>query len=468
MIDKRLVISALAILSLYIVMQYLGFGIMPIRMLIDGDKGIIVKNSITVKANTAIAVHGPHVYIAWYDHAKKSVMLNASNDGGNTFKRIAVASTDNAVINGIIAKGSYINIVWTSEVNGQYDVFLSHSSDGLAFKTINVSNNDGDSTFPAMDADGNMVYIAWIDSTYGNTEVLLRVSKDGGNTFSDTINISNSKGNSESVSIAAEGSSVYIAWHDNSYGRFGVFIRASHDYGNTFSDAIMLSDPNMDSGFASVLAEGKDVYVAWISNIDGNNNSNTNNLYLRVSNDGARVFNDTITVSKNVISAPLLASDGALISLTWIDKSEGIMHARIMNDGAISSTKISIDNSASNDYKDRIKYIVVDVDGYNISMLVLLNSNDKYNKDKLYKMVYVNSRDGGSTFTNMVTIAYGSIDDISMSMKGSTVYITWGEKSCLDEQCSHVNIKYNYTKSDDLLVFKKPVNLFIMINISWL
>jgi hypothetical protein len=47
-------------------------------------------------------------------------------------------------------------------------------------------------------------------------------------------------------------------------------------------------------------------------------------------------------------------------------------------------------------------------------------------------------------------------------MKGSTVYITWGEKSCLDEQCSHVNIKYNYTKSDDLLSFKKPVNLFIM------
>ncbi len=463
MIDKRLVVSALAILSLYIVMQYLGFGIMPIRVLIDEDKGTIVKNSIAVKVNTAIAVHGPHVYIVWYDHAEKSVMLNTSNDGGNTFKRIAVTSTDNAVINGIIAEGSYINIVWTSEVNGQYDVFLSHSSDGLSFKTVNVSNNDGDSTFPAMDADGNMVYIAWIDSTYGNTEVLLRVSNDGGNTFGDTINISKSKGNSESVSIAAEGSSVYIAWHDNSYGRFGVFISVSHDYGNTFSDATMLSDPNMDSGFAAVLAEGKDVYVAWISN-NGNSdddNSNTNSLYLRVSNDGARVFNDTINVSKDVISAPLLASDGALVSLTWIDKREGIMHARIMNDGAtISLTKVSIDNSASiNDYKDIIKYIVVDVDGYNISMLVLLKHGSDNNNDKLYKMVYVNSRDGGSTFNNMVTIAYGSIDDISMSMKGSTVYITWGEKSCLDEQCSHVNIKYNYTKSDDLLSFKRPVNL---------
>jgi len=448
MIDKRLVLFALAILSLYIVMQYLGFGIMPIRMLIDEDKGRVVKNSITVKANTAIAVYGPHVYIAWYDHANRSVMLNTSNDGGNTFKRIPVTSTDNAIINGIIAKGSYINIVWTSEVNGQYDIFLSHSSDGLTFKTINVSNNDGDSTFPAMDVDGNMVYIAWIDSTYGNTEVLLRVSKDGGNTFGDTINISNSNGNSESVSIDAEGSSVYIAWHDNSYGRFGVFIRASHDYGNTFSDATMLSDPNIDSGFAAVLAEGKDVYVAWISNIG--NNSDTNDLYLRVSNDGARVFNDTINVSKNVISAPLLASDGPLVSLTWIDKREGIMHARVMNDGSISLTKVSIDNSTS--ASTSIKYIVVDVDGYSISMLVLLkHSNDN-------KMVYVNSRDGGSTFTNMVTIAYGSIDDISMSMKGSTVYIAWGEKSCLDEQCSYVNIKYNYTKSDDLLSFK-PVNL---------
>jgi hypothetical protein len=92
-------------------------------------------------------------------------------------------------------------------------------------------------------------------------------------------------------------------------------------------------------------------------------------------------------------------------------------------------------------------------------MLVLLKHSNDNSNDKLYKMVYVNSRDGGSTFTNMVTIAYGSIDDISMSMKGSTVYIAWGEKSCLDEQCSHVNIKYNYTKSDDLSSFKKPVNL---------
>ncbi len=445
---KRLILLASGILALYITLQYIGFGLLPIRIFMD--EGITVKNSIAVKANTVVAVHGPYVYIAWYDHAMKGIMLNVSNDGGNTFKKVTIAKTDNAIVNGVTARGSYVNVVWTSEVDGQYDIFLAHSSDGASFNVTNVSNNPGDSTFPVIDASGNMVYIAWIDSTYGNTEVLLRVSNDGGNTFSDVVNISNSKGESENASIAAEGSSLYIVWQDNSYGKFGVFIRASHDYGNTFSDATMLSDSSIDSGFASVLSEGKDVYVTWLSK---GSEDNRYRIYLRVSNDAANTFNNAINLSNDAFSAPLIASDGALVILTWVDV-RGIAFARIVNDGVGHIIYVSLDGG----YDDKIKHMVLDVDGYNISMIVLLRQSS--NNDE-YLMIYINSRDGGLTFNN-ATLTYGSIDDVSMHMKGNSIYITWGEKACLDKECSSVSIRYSYTKSDDLSTFKRPTNLLTL------
>ncbi len=447
---KGLILLVSGILALYIIMQYLGFGMISIRMFMNED--ITVKNGIAVKANTVVAVHGPYVYIAWYNHASKDIMLNVSHDGGNTFKKVTIAKMDNAIVNGVIARGSYVNVVWTSEVDGQYDIFLAHSHDGVSFNVMNISNNLGDSTFPVIDASGNMVYIAWIDSTYGNTEVLLRVSHDGGNTFSDAINISSSKGESENASIAAEGSSVYIVWQDNLHGRFGVFIKASHDNGNTFSDATMLSDPSIDSGFASVLAEGKDVYITWLGK---GSEDNRYRIYVRVSNDAAKTFNTAINISNSAFSAPLIASDGALVILTWVDV-RGIAFARLVNDGVGHIIYVSVDEDLEG-YDDKIKYMALDVDGYNIGMLVLLrqdSSNDEYS------MIYINSKDGGLTFNN-ATLVYGSIDDVSMHMKGSSIYITWGEKVCHDKECSSVSIKYSYTKSDDLSTFKRPTNLII-------
>jgi hypothetical protein len=93
-------------------------------------------------------------------------------------------------------------------------------------------------------ASGDNVYVTWWDNKTGNWEVFFARSTDGGETFDDTINLSNAKGRSEDANIAASGDNVYVTWWDNKTGTREVFFRASTDNGETFGNTIMLNSTN--------------------------------------------------------------------------------------------------------------------------------------------------------------------------------------------------------------------------------
>ncbi|MEM4144740.1 MAG: hypothetical protein QXI69_01630, partial [Candidatus Nitrosocaldus sp.] len=151
--DKGLIVLLISSLLVYAVMQYMGIGVIPLRSIIGG--GSVITNH-GLDADVVMDVEGSDVYIAWYDHIKSAIMLKASSDGGSSFRDVLVSSVEgveSARVRGIVAKGSYVNVVWSAEVDGQYDIFLSNSRDGaLTFSTINISNNDGDSEYPVIDA----------------------------------------------------------------------------------------------------------------------------------------------------------------------------------------------------------------------------------------------------------------------------------------------------------------------------
>jgi hypothetical protein len=60
---------------------------------------------------------------------------------------------------------------------------------------------------------GNNVYIAWWSNKTGNDEVMFKASTDGGKTFENKMNLSNSpKSDSQDVQISAAGNNVYVSW----------------------------------------------------------------------------------------------------------------------------------------------------------------------------------------------------------------------------------------------------------------
>jgi hypothetical protein len=120
----------------------------------------------------------------------------------------------------------------------------------IPLQSINAANAQEQKTLlpvflAPITVSGGYVYVTWWDNKTGNWEVFFARSTDRGETFEDTINLSNSNGRSEDASIAASGDNVYVTWWDNKTGTREVFFRASIDSGESFGNAIILNSTSV-------------------------------------------------------------------------------------------------------------------------------------------------------------------------------------------------------------------------------
>jgi hypothetical protein len=92
---------------------------------------------------------------------------------------------------------------------------------------------------------GNNVYVVWFNdrnTPNNNSEVLFRSSADGGITFADKINLSNTTtADSINAEIAADGSNVIVTWWEHNATSEEPVVRASADSGATFGPILSLS-----------------------------------------------------------------------------------------------------------------------------------------------------------------------------------------------------------------------------------
>jgi hypothetical protein len=90
---------------------------------------------------------------------------------------------------------------------------------------------------------GDNVYVAWWSNNTinGNNEVLFRVSTDGGTSFSDKINLSNTNDSeSERVEFNSDGESVIVTWWETNETDEIPIMRVSSDNGETFGPILKL------------------------------------------------------------------------------------------------------------------------------------------------------------------------------------------------------------------------------------
>src|SRR5918996_2084998 len=90
---------------------------------------------------------------------------------------------------------------------------------------------------------GDNIYIAWWtnNTENGNEEVMFRASNDGGATFGDKMNLSNTAdADSWRVEIAGEGADVIVSWWESNQTSDTPVARISTDAGETFGPIINL------------------------------------------------------------------------------------------------------------------------------------------------------------------------------------------------------------------------------------
>jgi hypothetical protein len=242
-----------------------------------------------------IAASGDNLYAIWYDNSTGSVetFLTRSTDSGISFSDPINLSqkAKGGTFRDIAVAGNNVYVLWAirggaNSADPNLQFLLSKSADeGRTFsESVMVTNAPEFSGPPRLAVSGiNNVYLSWQEDTIekGTMRVLsskisLVNSTDGGTTFSEPVNMIESKSfiNSD-FNIGAAGNNLYTVWSmDVGGGQLvpglgilpeeHIFVAKNTDRGTTFKK------PMLDVGngrFPDIAASDGNWYVCWGFNI---------------------------------------------------------------------------------------------------------------------------------------------------------------------------------------------------------
>src|SRR5918997_3668381 len=256
-----------------------------------------------------VAAWNNNVYMLWQDSMPPAftnydIFIKSSNDNGTTFGS-PLNLSDNLGFSEhpqIAAYDNNVYAIWADDTSGNREVLFTRSEDnGTSFdKTQNLSNNTSDSFNQEIAVFRDNVYVVWLDQGEGdNTNILLKASSDGGATFGRTVNISSNANQETFPKVTAYEGSVYIAWNmlpenpdqvDNS----GLFFVRSSDAGNTFDNVIKL---NREHAFGELQIAAFNDTVHVVSG--GLHTLDVNDIFFTKSVDGGRSFSEPVTIDEN-------------------------------------------------------------------------------------------------------------------------------------------------------------------------
>lgn len=164
-----------------------------------------------------------------------------------------------------------IHASWISDLSSQNSdvMFKNLDKDSKSYtNAINISNSSGISNIIKLTNSENNVYITWEDKQTAQWELLFRKSQDKGEKFGKVINLSNKTGNVHLHDQLVAGKNVFAVWAANeniSSTNKDVFFRKSLDHGETFSGTINLSNSNNDSldPHMAINHNGSVIYIVW-------------------------------------------------------------------------------------------------------------------------------------------------------------------------------------------------------------
>lgn len=277
--------------------------------------------------NPAIAVSGSNVYVVWKDTPEEDnqeIYFRRSLDSGATWQN-AKRLTNNAGSSlwpRIALDGADVYVVWYDDTPGNCDIYFLRSADhGATWQAAKkLTNNAGNSTKPFLLVNGSNLQVVWSDDTPGNYEIYRRQSTDGGATWQTAKRMTNNTGNSRNPMLAASGASIYLVWEDDTPGNTEVYFRRSTDNGATWQSPKRLTNNTGTSCYIRIAASGADVFVVWQDDTPGNMDVH----YLN-STDSGTTWGSAYNMTNNAAysATPFVALNDTKLFVFYSDNTPG-------------------------------------------------------------------------------------------------------------------------------------------------
>jgi len=208
---------------------------------------------------------------------EKSICVSKMAAGENNFQEIvtfANAATDMCAPVLDIDNQGKIYLAWQDNRRGTWDIYVTFTSNGLTWSgPARVTDSQADHQQPALAIDNNTpanVYIAWVDNGTGNNDIYIATSKDGFITKTTTAITTNTANQTSPALAACADNKIYAVWSDARNANLDI-------YGASLSNGAWTTRPIIqNSGDQSLPAlaagpGGSSLYLAWQDNSLGNN-----------------------------------------------------------------------------------------------------------------------------------------------------------------------------------------------------
>ncbi|MSR64050.1 MAG: exo-alpha-sialidase [Planctomycetes bacterium] len=264
----------------------------------------------------------------------------------------------------IAADGDDVYLIYESTRNGAADIYFNRSLDGgVTWLPSDARLDAGDpagaasSFLPELAVSGGHLYAAWLDQRNDpfNLDLYLNASSDGGdNWLPSDVRLDTGRaagtGFSNLQHLAAQGSSIYVAWRDTR-GDGGTYFNRSSDGGATWlASDLRVDHPPVGHGYGGYPAlaiagsgAATDVYVAWSDDRDGLPPLGTGALYLAHSTDSGATWpavdqplSHALPVGAGDAGGTALLAQGSTVYASWWYRAAdgGVFFNRSLDRGA--------------------------------------------------------------------------------------------------------------------------------------
>ncbi|NPB04387.1 MAG: exo-alpha-sialidase [Thermotogae bacterium] len=234
----------------------------------------------------ALALIGARMHWVWADNRPVffvplyNTYYKRSDDLGATWTADRIQDLSDSPI--IVADPSNPNIfhMWfmiynTSQKRARY---RRSTNAGVSWSsTVDMSGYNAGGPTPydrpigSIAAVNNVVYYTWVDERYGNKEVILKRSTDGGNSWSGPVNLSGTPTKSWNPFVAASPTGeARVYWMDSLDGDWEIVCKITTDWGNSWGTVQRLTNNTAHDGAVSVAYYDDHWFILWSSDVSGN------------------------------------------------------------------------------------------------------------------------------------------------------------------------------------------------------
>lgn len=313
-----------------------------------------------------------------------------------------------------------IYAAWISNLNPQNSDVMFKKIDKntkLFTSILDISNTSGISNIIKLRNSEDNVYITWEDKQPDKWKLLFTKSENNGNKFDNVTNLSNTTGNVHLHDLFSVGKNVFVLWAANenvSSTNKDIFFRKSHDGGDSFSDTLNLSNDRDDSLDPQMVTNqnGSKIYMAW-TECDTKHDDPICTISFTRSLDGGNTFTTSKIVSNEIL--PLEDyEDSSSFNGTVVNASSNVIFPDVLENVTVQERINSINPTVFTTLDGKRVYVLWEqgMFGKGDSEIFLTISNDYGNS--------FNSTINISNTTGTSRLAHGQL-------LGEDIYVTWSD-----------------------------------------